>query len=290
MKIVNIVGGLGNQMFQYAFFHSLSKQSKCDVKLDISDFKQYALHNGYELDRIFKVNCVYATKNEIYTFTSHQKSFLNKLMRKLHLRKSLVIKESNDSEFCFDESVLTDLFPQGYYKGYWQSYKYFKDYKNDLLEIFKFPDFEIGSQNHQLKSTLECKQSVSIHIRRGDYVNHPLLGGVCEKEYYQKAINLISSKVNNPLFIIFSNDIEWARKNLSIRGDIIFVDWNEGNDSYKDMHLMSLCKHNIIANSSFSWWGAWLNSNPKKIVIAPRVWTNEVGKHFETVPVEWVKI
>lgn len=138
--------------------------------------------------------------------------------------------------------------------------------------------------------------SISLHVRRGDYENNSsakrLHGGICTLNYYKQAIELVASRIKNPVFFIFSNDLKWARENLELeKYKQVLVNLNKGNNSYKDMYLMSKCKHNIIANSSFSWWGAWLNANPKKIVICPKRWYN--NKRLDSkdiVPESWIRI
>ncbi len=124
----------------------------------------------------------------------------------------------------------------------------------------------------------------------GDYVNHPIHGGICTMDYYQQAIDIMKSKIVNPKFFIFSNDIEWCHSHLKL-ADAVYITGNKGENSYRDMQLMSMCKHNIIANSSFSWWGAWLNNNPDKIVIAPAKWFNDPKINTrDLIPDDWIKI
>ena len=138
---------------------------------------------------------------------------------------------------------------------------------------------------------IKSKQSpISIHVRRDDYLSSKYVsgfGGICTIEYYNKAVERIKEEVIDPVFYIFSDDINWCRENLKLEQGV-FIDWNTGKESWQDMFLMSQCKHNIIANSSFSWWGAWLNSNSEKIVIAPRIWWN--GLKDDVVPDSWIRI
>src|SRR5690606_38192956 len=145
----------------------------------------------------------------------------------------------------------------------------------ELREHFQFPQIT-DIKNKELIQHIQQRNSVSLHVRRGDYLiaSNQHLGSICDNAYYEKAITYINEKTDSPLFVIFSNDIPWCKETFN-NIDAIFVDWNTGNQSYIDMQLMSLCKHNIIANSSFSWWGAWLNNNPDKIVVSPNKWINE---------------
>ncbi|MCI6689512.1 MAG: alpha-1,2-fucosyltransferase, partial [Clostridiaceae bacterium] len=133
--------------------------------------------------------------------------------------------------------------------------------------------------------------SVSVHVRRGDYLNYSYLQGICTPHYYEQAMQFFREKYRGKVkFYIFSNDIEWAENNFS-EADCVIVEGNSGKDSFRDMQLMSLCKHNIVANSSFSWWGAWLNQNKEKIVIAPNKWINqEVEEKIDVIPDDWVKM
>ena len=274
MQHVDIYGGLGNQMFQYAFY--LSKLSKgCNVIPDISLFrsdKKHLMHNGFELDRIFYLN---------HSVVFHS-SWISQQLIKIALKFKLDFLITKDNVFWgYQESLLNSA--KYHLHGYWQSEKYFIDVANNLREEFVFKN--IDPKNLTIaKEMKECHDftSVSLHVRRGDYVNYnmKLLG----RDYYEKAIEYIKSKVDHPRFYIFSDDMESATeivKKLDVAYTPVMI--NSGVNSYKDMFLMSQCAHNIIANSSFSWWGAWLNDNSNKIVLAPS-W----GKDFNCE--DWVII
>ena len=175
-----------------------------------------------------------------------------------------------------------------YLSGYWQSEKYFSKSKDAIRKTYTFPQLT-GTENLLAKDDILKSNSVSLHVRRGDYLKSKDLGGVCTTEYYKKAIDYISMKIDNPKFFIFSDDILWCENNLEVE-DARYINFNKGKDSYQDMHLMSLCKHNIIANSSFSWWGAWLNSNKNKIVISPKIWfKNRNISTNDLLLEEWIK-
>ena len=152
----------------------------------------------------------------------------------------------------------------------------------------------LGSRNKELLSLIRTVNSVSLHIRRGDYVSNPDTNsalGTCSLEYYRHCIEHIASNVENPHFFLFSDDINWVRDNLKIKYPTTVVDGNSADTNYADLHLMSNCKHNIIANSSFSWWGAWLNNNPDKIIIAPKIWfANSPLTPKEIIPENWLKL
>jgi hypothetical protein len=183
------------------------------------------------------------------------------------------------SDFLFDEKV---IFMSGdvYFDGYWQNELYFRNYEEIIRSSYKFKK-DLNNQNREMLNMIKRKNSVSIHIRRGDYVGVKLWENICDVQYYVNAISCIKNRITNPMFFIFSDDVTWCRANLNslvVPDEVVYVDWNKGVDSYIDMQLMSKCKHNIIANSSFSWWGAWLNTNQDKIVIAPRIWKKSCPK------------
>ena len=260
MIVIRITGGLGNQMFQYSLYKVLKKKGK-EVKADLSTFYQSKIHNGYELNKVFGIDVDIANYEDIYKYIDPKMDAVS--------RRNSYFYEENDyflyHSWIFDtDNIFLD--------GYWQSEKYFKDIREEIIEDFT-SNIKLDNKNiDMLQKIIDCN-SVSLHIRRGDYINHPLLGGITTVEYYNNAINEIKKRVDNPRFIVFSNDTDWVKENLFIE-DSEIVDWNTGEDSFKDMILMSKCKHNIIANSTFSWWGAWLNENEDKLVIAPNKWLN----------------
>lgn len=285
MQIIWCLGGLGNQMFQYAFYRRLQLGGK-DVVLDLSPFENYVLHNGFELTKIFGISVNAADVNEVIAFKQKASSanVLKRICWKIFVNTSLIIVQKH---FEYNQKFAT-MGGNKYLEGYWQSEKYFGDYSDIIRSDFIFP--ELDNKNQLLASEIRSSYSISLHVRMGDYVNHPLHGGICTLEYYKKAIKIIKENVKTPVFFIFSNDIEWCRSNLDIE-KVVYVSGNDGENSYRDMQLMSLCKHNIIANSSFSWWGAWLNNNLKKMVIAPKKWFNDSTINVsDLLPDEWIRI
>jgi hypothetical protein len=178
-----------------------------------------------------------------------------------------------------------------FYFGGWPSEKYFLSVKDQIVKDFTFTT-PTDPQNVRHIQDINGSNSVSIHVRRGDYLNDnnmELFGRVCTKGYYEKAINVIKGKVDDPHFFVFSNDADWVRSNLHMK-NVTYVTCNYGWNSWIDLYLMSLCKHNIIANSTFSWWGAWLNANPDKIVISPSRYLNNDSGHTDVYPESWIKI
>jgi|SaaInl8_200m_RNA_FD_contig_123_6543_length_7472_multi_4_in_0_out_1_5 hypothetical protein len=290
MKIVNINSGLGNQMFQFAFYLSLKDKFKNEeVKLDISWFEVEKFHNGFELKKIFNINVNQSTKKENTILSRSGYTLLNRIKRRLLFKKKSEILESNEQQFNFLPDLYGNDGKNEYYRGYWQSYKYFDSISEIVKSHFIFLPFS-EKKNIDMSSFIEnnMERTVSVHIRRGDYLNHKSLGGVCTLEYYQKAIVKMSEKIKNPIFIIFSNDINWCKENFNL-SNIKFVDWNSGELSFRDMQLMSICGNNIIANSSFSWWGAYLNQNNNKIIIAPKIWI-ENNDAEDLIPNDWNRL
>lgn len=285
MIIVRIIGGLGNQMFQYALYRSLKETGK-NVKMDISEFPNYGLHNGYELANVFTIEENLASTEEIESLSDKAQGLNSKLRRKIMGRKNThYIQE----EFKFIPEVLN--MDDVYLDGYWQSEKYFIDHEAVIRNNFTFTN-ELDDTNRKMVEQMCNTNSVSIHVRRGDYVTDSVAakihGGITTLAYYNKAIEIIKAKVENPVFFVFSDDINWVKENMKLTNSQ-YIDWNKGSDSYKDMQLMSTCKHNIIANSSFSWWGAYLNNNPSKIVVAPNKWFN-TKQAEDVIPAYWETI
>jgi len=231
MITIKLMGGLGNQMFQYAFGFALAKRKKTNLLLDISFFNE----KNSATPRIFELDQLCITQMNI-----GKKPFLTQIPKIGHRLKPFL----------------------NYYEDYFQSEKYFADCKEEIRKEFQF------KENLQIPDG----ETVAIHIRRGDYVKFADIHLVCTPIYYEKAITYIQNKVENPIFYVFSEDLEWVGQNINIPSDSIFVDYNPNMPSSHDMQFMSLCKHQIISNSSYSWWAAWLNQNPDKIVVAPDKW------------------
>ncbi|TCD12754.1 alpha-1,2-fucosyltransferase [Pedobacter frigidisoli] len=285
MKIVKILGGLGNQMFQYAFYLSMSNKFK-NVKVDVNSFENYGLHNGFELEKIFDLKVNKASMLLVKIFDPSYNKWKYRKLRRIFGAKNAMLDEQN--EFVFDQEILNNS-KNFMYRGYWQNENYFIGISDKIKTAFTFKK-PLKDENLSISEVIKNTNSVSLHVRRGDYVGHSLLGGICDLDYYKKAVNLVEETTANPTFFVFSNDIEWCKSHLKIN-NAHYISWNKNEESYIDMQLMSICKHNIIANSSFSWWGAWLNKNPNKIVIAPKSWTNDSNyDDREVCPKNWIKI
>lgn len=287
MIITRIIGGLGNQMFQYAAGRALSLRLHTECKIDISGFKTYPLHNGYGLGA-FVLHPEIATDEEIINLRGNEGG-VSRLFRRIGLSSASYFKEKS---LGFNPSYLT-LGNNHFLDGYWQSEKYFSSYEKIIRQDFEFAH-PLSSQNQIFKDKIKNTHSVSLHIRRGDYVNDAKTNhfhGTCSPEYYQKAVHLIAEKIISPVFFVFSDDIAWCKTNLNLEFPTYFVDTSNDVSPHEDMHLMSLCSHHIIANSTFSWWGAWLNPNPTKMVIAPKQWfANPRIKNPDIIPNNWISL
>lgn len=285
MKIVQFLGGLGNQMFQYAFYLALKRHFK-NVKADISEFAGYTLHNGFELKEAFGINLDFISSTEKKLYYNKDNEWMYQKIRKLFGLSDSVFTEIK--EFEYDEDIFNDKHSR-YYIGYWQNEKYFSGFRDLLLEDFRYKK-ALSPENSQLLTRIKNSNSVSIHVRRGDYIGHPLLGNICGYSYYSNAIDFINSRIKDPVYFVFSNDIEWCKENLNLKS-IYFCEENTEKNSAIDLLLMSNCKSNIIANSTFSWWGAWLNQTADKKVVAPSKWINAPHLNdYDIVPSSWFRV
>ncbi|MDW5416970.1 alpha-1,2-fucosyltransferase [Iodobacter sp. CM08] len=272
MVIIKINGGLGNQMFQYAYAYALALRTGCSILFDCEEYKGKNIHQGMELERIFDIGLDFSSKKQVVELLG----FRNKaLVRSILSRWPFTLVSWPYKRQYLDVFKREYLcVPDGtYVEGYFQSENFFQDFKNEIKEKFKWDD-QIKPECLSFLKLINSSNSVSIHIRRGDYLDPKVakFHGVLGFSYYKKAIELIEGNVDNPNFFVFSDDLDWARELFSSYDGFFFVDSNSGRDSHLDMFLMSQCKHNIIANSSFSWWGAWLAETNEQMVIAPRHW------------------
>jgi len=264
MRVIKIKGGLGNQMFQYAYGRNLELSGK-KVIFDISFFEgRKSVKDTARNFKLAKFNIQTKAKfGNFFTAKNLLINYLKKIKRRLG--------------FFVDE--------------YYQNEKYFINIADEIKNEFTLKN-DFSDKAKEYLQILEGGNSASLHIRRGDYVANKKANayhGVCDLNYYYEAIKIIKEKIPNPIFFVFSDDISWAKENL-VGEKFIFVSSPEIED-VEEMMLMSKCKHNIIANSSFSWWGAWLNSNSEKIVIAPKKWFNDKkAEQINIAPANWLRI
>ena len=261
---IKLSGGLGNQMFQFAMGYSIARKYNVELSLDLKRFTRRQDHNGFELQKVFDVYTKVKFLNNPLRFRFiNFKEVLNKI--------DITYHNFNEPQFQYTDKIL-DIPKHTKLNGYWQSELYFKSYAQEIKKIFSFSK-QLNKKNSLIANKIIQNDSVSIHVRRGDYLlqknnNH----NVDLKKYYFKAIENTSKFYNKPRYFIFTDDPLWVTENFTLDYSFEVVDINDGAESFLDMYLMSLCKSNIIANSSFSWWGAWLNNNKDKIVYAPKNW------------------
>lgn len=296
MIVSNIVGGLGNQMFQYAVAVALAYDKGDEVGICCLDYQNasHNMHNGYELDRVFGIRAKQHDEN-LLSETIGWQAFppWRKLLRKRYcsnFRSPRYIVEPSLQYWPALASKYAKI-KDCYVVGYWQSEKYFKKIAPSIRDFFKFKQ-NMSDANKHVLSEIKKSNSVSLHVRRGDYLTSKSavsVHGTCTANYYQDAINEIAERHGKISIFAFSDDIDWVRSNIKSDYSIEFVDCNTGSDSYWDMMLMSNCKHNIIANSTFSWWGAWLNPHENKTVVAPKDWfRREKNIRHDLIPDDWV--
>jgi hypothetical protein len=291
MVIVKLMGGLGNQLFQYAAARRIAFINNVPLKLDISGFEVYKLHK-YSL-RAFNIQEMFASAEEINALKHEEQGLIKVLLTKTKKgRHSLDVPYVKEKHFQFDPDILKLKAPV-YLDGYWQSEKYFKDIEDIIRREFTVKA-RSDEKNEKMAGEIAAASAVSLHIRRMDYItdkNTNQILGTCSMDYYSRAIEKILKKVANPHFFVFSDDAEWIMENMKIDALSTFVIHNGPDKNYEDLRLMSLCKHNVIANSTFSWWGSWLNSNPEKIVYCPSQWfkAKELNKN-DLIPPAWESI
>ncbi len=280
MVIVRLVGGLGNQLFQYSFGRAFSLRNKTPLLLDIGAFKDYKLR-PYALAH-FNISANSASPDQIAQTA-------RKVPKWMFWKSPRFYREPH---FEFDAKVKA-LRPPIYLDGYWQSEKYFSEFSEQLRSDLRIIA-PVSSENIEMLAQIQEENSVSMHIRRGDYLTNPAAAqvhGVLELEYYYEAMERMRTKMLNPKFFVFSDDPVWVKKNFRDTADLSFSSNPNTNKDYEDLRLMSACKSHIIANSTFSWWGAWLNPRSDKTVIAPKNWfAANAHNDKDLIPTSWERI
>lgn len=267
MKTIIVRGGLGNQIFEYAFSLYLVSQTNSPVRYLRRKRGRLKPVEAMELPWVFDINIEtqgWVGKNKYKFFKFFDKK-----------------KISKESNFSLENNFFDDT---------WQNLKYYKDLPSNWI---KFRNFDLNDKNKNIIREIETVNSIAIHIRRGNYLNDRnigIYGGICTEEYYRKAIEIINQQIDNPVFFIFSNDIDWVKENFK-NDNIRIISWNQDADSYLDMYVMSKCKSCIIANSTFSYWSAYLE-RPKDIVIYPKTWFNPQSNYKvpDIFPESWIGI
>jgi len=274
MIIINLTGGLGNQMFQYAFGRYLSFKHKSDLKYHYTN-ALFNTQRSFALE-VFNIHATEATSEDLRKLGVVQNRYVNRVLYllderyKIQLNKNIITQHP---PYVFDES-LRNTQDNKYVQGFFTDERYFKGVEDMLRKEFT-PKDPLDKKNEKITDEIKQVNSVSIHVRRGDYITNKANAkslGFLGLEYYKNAINKINNSVQNPYFYVFSDDIDWCKSNLAtLASNIIFINHNTGKNSYKDLFLMSTCKQNIIANSTFSWWGSWLNTNSKNTSLPPKI-------------------
>ena len=278
-------------MFQCAIAQILGERNKAHVLLDKSFFNLKEKKPGhtprqFELD-IFKIDNPEPDKSDLNFF--YQPSVVQRLSKLFVISSPKIYFEPSIN---YHPEVLNLKSPV-FLRGYFQSYKYYLGRESFVKDLFRFPVEQLDGQNKEILQEIRKVITVSIHVRRGDYVDDKAtrdFHGNCDVDYYLNALSLIASENDNLTLVLFSDDSKWVKEKFGYLPYLkIFIDHNNDAESWKDMFLMSCCNHNIIANSSFSWWAAWLNNNPEKIVVAPKKWFAKRSQ-IDLMPEQWIQI
>ncbi len=294
MIIVRLIGGLGNQLFQYAIARHIAEIHGTVLKLDISGFETYKLHK-YSLWP-FNIQENFASPEEVAALTIRKQGIPERVLRRaLRCSSELAPTYIREKHFHFDPEILN--LPDGIYlEGYWQSEMYFKHIESIIRQEFTVKTPQEDTDKRVAEQITSC-QSVSLHIRRQDYVSNietKQAHGICGVDYFLHCVGNLIRVANNPHFFVFSDEPEWARDNLELFYETTFVHHNGADKNYEDLRLMSQCNHHIISNSTFSWWGAWLNQHSEKVVLAPRQWfgkERQASRNMnDLLPDSWVKL
>lgn len=296
MIITDIVGGLGNQMFQYAVARSLSLKHGVPLRLDTDAFKYVRQHQGYLLPKLFGVEIVEASARDIASVLGSLWLFVPR--RLVRDRRFSLFRGRHFYEQDFEVSPVQErkrLGDPAYLQGWWQSEAFFEPHKKVIADDFRFLQ-PLDARNHAIASEMRACNSVAVHVRRGDYVSTPSAAAsyeVCGPEYYRRALAEIAARVQIEKIYFFSDDVAWVKSNIHVDSPHEFIAHNVGQSSYRDMQLMTHCKFHVIANSSFSWWGAWLAEawgHSTGIVIAPATWGLRPPMSVEVPPSRWTQL
>lgn len=289
MIMMKLGGGLGNQMFQYALGKSLAVKRSEKLLLDVSTYgydKDNKYYRSYGLTH-FNTDAGIATQEEIERI----KYPFGKLARKIKVALSYRILRRHHIKY---EPGLFKRKGDLYLEGYWQSYKYFNDIRETIIKDFSLRKPFSAAAQETAKNIRDAKNSVSIHVRRGDYVasaaNIRIYGSHCNAKYYAKALSILSGEKGPLSVFVFSDDIEWVKKNIAIPHKTTYVSETSAPD-YERMMLMSLTESHVICNSTFGWWSAWLDDKKGKKVIAPSIWIPGIDLPIDDIlPPEWIRI
>jgi hypothetical protein len=294
MVVVRLLGGMGNQMFQYAAARRLAHVLGAECQLDVSSFDVYR-RRPYALDA-FLVKGEFAKREDVASLNPLlQRGAFGRLSLRIKHRLGLprgwtVLFENSLRPL---NNAVLNASGNVYLAGYWQSEKYFLDIEDTIRDDFRIAH-ELDENAREVAARIESCESVAVHIRRGEFINDPeasRLHGTCSAAYYQRCFDYLAGRIGRVHLFVFAEDESWARKNLKISFPAEYVPYRPENESWQNMRLMSLCRHHVLANSTFSWWGAWLGQRAGGIVLAPERWVQD--DRYDTsdlIPSRWVKI
>jgi len=290
MILTRISGGLGNQMFQYAAGRRLALVRGTGLLLDLSpiDDPRVKTPRRYEL-HAYPIRATIASAAELEAIAARRDSLAARIARRACGGRR---DAATERHFHFDPEVL-DLPDGSCLQGYWQSERYFADAADDVRRELTL-ERPAAARNALLLERIESCNAVSVHVRRGDYVTVAqahATHGLCSLDYYRGAARYLAERVADPVFFAFSDDPDWVRENLRLEGETVVVDHNGPDAGPEDLRLMSRCAHHVIANSTFSWWGAWLDPRPDKVVVAPERWFQDGARDTsDLVPASWIRL
>lgn len=287
--VARLQGGMGNQMFEYAFARALSLRGGMDIFIDTAGLNPKK-HSGFSLDR-FEISAKFVDKDRKNAVITPLFELKRRLYKALKIPYRLSASHIREKSFGF-EPTYRQIKTSCYLEGLWQSEKYFSDFSAQISAEFKLKDEE-SLMRHPLFEQIKNSNSVAVHVRRGDYVSKPKYRKilyVCRKKYYENALNFISERVENARFFVASDDPKWVRENFAGK-NITFI---EPSGHFEDFYLMSQCRHAVISNSTFSWWSAWLGEarDHNRIIAAPDVWFTPQSKlnFSDIIPNRWIKL
>ena len=296
MIISNILGGLGNQMFQYATGQATAAATGQTLRFAVDSFASYTLHHGLQLEEAFEIQLQRATPAEIRACIGLWRSparMRRALTRLPGLQGANFLAEPSSA---FWPALRARCSQGAYLHGYWQSEHYFEDHVDALRQALRWRGVLEGRNAQTARAMAAAPHSVSLHVRRGDYIanaNNQAMFAVCPPDYYLAAIERLQQLTGAASMQVFafSDDPAWVMQALAPRiPQLVLIDHNRGAASWQDMRLMSLCRHHIIANSSFSWWGAWLDGRAGAEVVAPARWYANGFPDADLVPARWHRL
>lgn len=283
-------------MFQYACGRALAITLSKQLKVNVDTFDDYrTTRHGFELDRVFGMKVNISGQRELREFIGRIQSLrsVRRILTSKYFSPFVGRRFICEPHFNYWPGLEHRARFGGYVHGYWQSERYFLKHAAQIRSDFTFRQ-NLSESNLQIAHAIDQHAAISIHVRRGDFVNDAnarIVNGTCTPEYYHAAIGIMFQRCANAKLFFFSDDPQWVSQVLQPRyPNSVVVNNNSGNESYNDMRLISMCRHHIIANSSFSWWGAWLNPRPDKIVITPARWFANGPNTADLIPKGWERL